>query len=174
MHRPQAEDYNPYFQKYIDMVHREPVIEMQRSMYLMQALLTTITEEQANYRYAEGKWSVKEVLMHIMDVERVFLFRALCASRNDKQVLNSFDDQEYVDNSNASERSMQSLLDEYQAVRMASIRFFEGMRAEMLDRKAATSNGSFITPRALAYIVTGHEMHHYGVLQERYVGKINP
>ena len=174
MFKPQPGDYNSYFQRYIDMVHREPILEMRRSMHIMHALLTTVTEEQANYRYAEGKWSVKEVLMHIIDVERVFLFRALCASRKDQQILQSFEDQEYINNCDAGSRSMESLLAEHEAVRVASIRFFEGLSEEMLDRKATMANGSFITPRAVAFVIVGHEMHHQNVLQERYVGKINP
>ncbi len=171
MQKPQAGDYNPYFQRYIDLIHREPLKELLRSMHMMQALLTTISEEQGEYRYAEGKWSVKEVLMHIIDVERVMAYRALCASRGDKQQLPPFDDQEYVAHSGVAQRSLESLLEEHQAVRLASIKLLEGLSNEMLDCRGNSGN-HFITARAIAFIIAGHEQHHFGVLQERYVGKI--
>lgn len=171
MRRPEASEYKPYFKSYIDLVQsNEPTREMLQSMHFLHAMLTRATEQQGNYRYEEGKWTVKEMLMHIIDVERIMAYRGLAVSRKEEANLLPFDDQLYVTNSGANQRTLECLLLEHQAVRMASIRMFDGFTDEMLSRKGLSGGGP-ITAGAIAFIIPGHEIHHANVLKERYLGK---
>ncbi len=172
MQRPDTDEFNPYFQKYIDLVEtNDPIKELKQSMHLLQAYLSKVPELQGNYRYSDGKWTVKEVLVHLMDVERVMAYRALVISRKDETKLMGFDDQLYVANADVGKRSLANLLDEHLAVRLSSIAFFNGLTQEQLAYKGSMGVHG-LSPRALAYIITGHEIHHTNVLQERYLGKL--
>ncbi len=133
-----------------------------------QALLGALTEEQANFRYAPEKWSIKELVLHLADSERIFAYRALRFARQDKTDLPGFDENTYVPVSEAEKRSMESLLREYQAVRQATIALFENFTEEMLNSNG-TANDKIMTVRALGYAILGHEVHHVEVIKSRYL-----
>jgi uncharacterized damage-inducible protein DinB len=141
---------------------------LQQGKNNMIAFLTTVPEEKLDYRYAEGKWTIKEIIMHLMDAERIFAYRTLRFSRNDQNILLGFDDEEYVTYSNASERSRQSLIDEYTAQRQSTIELYRNMTPEMCNRGGVAS-GNEMSVTALGYIICGHEIHHLQVIKERYL-----
>ncbi|MVN75460.1 DUF664 domain-containing protein [Hymenobacter sp. HMF4947] len=167
--RPAPGTYLPYTQAYIDLVPAEadPLVQLRQQAAEMHRELADLTEAQALLRYAPGKWTPKEVLVHILDAERIFGYRALRFARADAQELPGFDENEFAANSEANDRSMSELLTEYHAVRAATVAFFGGLNAEQLDR-AGRANGGAVTVRALLYIVAGHEQHHLRILRERY------
>ncbi len=136
----------------------------------MLNLLNMAGEKNASFRYAEEKWSVKEVLGHIVDAERVFSYRALCIARGEKQSLPSFDENEYVQQANFDKRTLRNLLDEYDSVRLATVALFKSFSEEILMRKGI-ANGESITVQALLYIIAGHEIHHRRILDEKYLSK---
>lgn len=124
--------------------------------------------EKQNYRYAEGKWTPKDILLHLVDAERIFAYRALRIARNDKTALPGFEENDYVIEAKAEERSMSSLLEEYSEVRKATISLFLNFGEEVLKRLGEASNCS-VSVRAIGYIILGHEKHHVDVIFERYL-----
>ena len=127
-----------------------------------------LSEDKANYRYAEGKWTVKEVFQHIIDTERVFSYRALRVSRNDKTALPGFDHDLYVENCNVEERTLKDLIREYQALRQSTICLFNSFTEKLLLRSGIASDSN-ISVRAIGFILMGHELHHCQILRERYL-----
>ncbi|MGI4875364.1 MAG: alpha/beta hydrolase-fold protein [Janthinobacterium lividum] len=167
--RPAPGTYMPYTQAYIDQVPVEvdPLAQLRQQAAELHRELASLTEAQALLRYAPGKWTPKEVLLHLTDAERVFTYRALRFARADGQELPGFDENEFAANSEANDRTMSDLLTEYQAVRAATLAFFGSLNAGQLDR-AGRANGAVTSVRALLYIVAGHEAHHRHILRERY------
>lgn len=135
---------------------------------LIQDLLLTIPEEKGTYRYAEGKWTIKEVLNHMMDAERVFAYRALRFSRNDQTPLQSFDENEYAIHANAHGRSIYRLAREIQWLRETTVDLYASFTPEMLQRVGTASNQR-ISVFNLGYIIAGHDLHHRKILMERYL-----
>lgn len=129
--------------------------------------LDSIPEEKHDHAYAEGKWTIKEVLQHIIDAERVFAYRALCIGRMDKTPLPSFDENMYAMNADAARRDWSSLRAEFDAVRLSTRLLFESFSEAQLESDGVSSNAPMYT-RALGYIVLGHAKHHEGVTRERY------
>ena len=127
-----------------------------------------IPEEKVAYRYAEGKWSLKEMLQHIIDAERVFGYRAVCISRGETTALPGFDENSYADNSNAEKRDWNSLIEELKAVRLSTDLLLRSFTEEMLDQQGIT-NGQPNTPRAIAFVIFGHALHHINIVKERYL-----
>lgn len=121
-----------------------------------------------NYRYAEGKWSICEVLGHITDTERIFTYRALCFARGEQTALPGFDENAYVRNARFDRVSLESLADEFYSVRAATIALYRHMDASVLDSEG-TANGNILSPRALGYAAAGHAHHHLLVIRERYM-----
>ena len=163
-----ATDYAPAFAGYVSLVPEEDivsVIEQQSSE--TQKLIASLDESRSMYRYAEGKWSVKEVIGHITDAERVFGYRALCISRGDKNSLPGFDENEYMRNANFDNWRVGDLAESYALTRRANIVMFRNMREDAWDWRGIANNNE-ITVRALAYVIAGHERHHLRVLRERY------
>ena len=169
LERPAPGTYLPYTQTYIDLVpaDADPLGQLRQQATEVQRELASLTEAQALFRYAPGKWTPKEVLVHLTDAERIFAYRALRFARADAQELPGFDENEFAANSEANDHSMSSLLAEYQAVRAASLAFFSGLNGGQLGR-AGRANGGAVTVRALLYIIAGHEQHHLRGLRERY------
>ena len=128
----------------------------------------SIAKDKWSFSYAEGKWTIKEILLHLIDAERVFAYRTLCVSRKEELELPGFDHDEYLKNSNAKSRSHESLIEEYEAVRKASISLFKSFDEETLSY-LGVANGSAISVKGLAYIIAGHELHHNSVIKERYL-----
>lgn len=166
--RPEPTDYAPFYAGYIDLVPEDDVlsaIETQSSE--TQKVLASLDEERATFRYAEGKWSVKEVFGHLTDAERVFGYRALCISRGEQTSLPGFDEQTYVAGAGFDAWKVGDLAEMYALVRRANIVFFRNLPAEAWDRRGV-ANDNAVTVRALAYMIVGHERHHLKVLRERY------
>jgi hypothetical protein len=130
----------------------------------------SLPEQLLSYRYREGKWSIKEILVHIVDDERIYAYRAMCFARNEKGGLPGFDQDAYAACSGADQRSLDSIFEEYEAVRNSTIALFDGLPEEALDRMGQGS-GSFAgaTVRALGYHIAGHELHHMHVIREHYL-----
>lgn len=167
--RPAQTEYPVYYHTYISQVAGNDLIALlQKGNENIQGFISALPPHKADYRYQPGKWSVKEILIHLMDAERIFAYRALRFSRGDRTGLPGFDENEYVPNCDASSRSLENILTEYQALRASSISFFENLTHDMLIR-SGIANGQEISVRALAYIIAGHEVHHLSVIKERYL-----
>lgn len=166
---PEANEYNPYYGQYIQHLKGKNVIEaLEKGVKEVNDLMVSLKEEKLKSAYAEGKWTIKEVLQHIMDTERIFCNRALRFARNDKTELPGFEQDDYVPFSGANERNSMEMLREYNAIRQATIALFQGCSDEMLARVGVAS-GSDMSVRAIAHVVTGHEKHHMHVIKERYL-----
>lgn len=167
--RPGTGEYAPFYAGYVAGVPDGDLIALLEQQGRETAtLLGAISEEKANYRYAPGKWTIREVLGHIVDGERVFSYRALTFARGDAGPLPSFDENAWASASNAGRRAMKELLDEYRAVRAATVALFRSFSDEEFARSGVASKNP-VTVRALAYIVAGHERHHLRILRERYL-----
>ncbi len=170
MLRPVPGEYPSYFDNYISLVPEGNFADLldQNSRHFI-ALLEQIKSELHEFRYAEGKWTIKELLMHITDVERVMAFRALVASRADETtIVYPMQDELYVKNSGTEHLSFRDVLDEFKSTRASSLCFFRHMSEAQSCRLVKTPNQPF-SARALAYIILGHAMHHEHVLKERYL-----
>lgn len=166
--RPDPSEYFEYYGKYIALVKGDDVhsaLAAQRGE--TAALLSGLTEAQAAHRYAPGKWSVKEMMVHVADVERVFAYRALRFARADKTALPGFDENEWAPWTGADARPLSEIAAELDAVRTATLALFDSLSPEAYAR-GGDANGRHITVRALAWIIAGHELHHRAVLRERY------
>lgn len=166
--RPSSGEYAPYYDRYISQVPAGDLVAfLEREGAAAVALLRTLTEEQGAYRYAPDKWSVKEMIGHVIDGERVFTYRALRAARGDRTPMPGFEQDDWVRGSNAAARSLADLAAEYAAVRASTLALFRGLDDASVMRRGV-ANGVEVTPRALAWIIAGHERHHRGILEERY------
>ncbi len=167
--KPNPGDYAPYYERYISLLPDDDIIsilEVQKKT--SEEFLKTLSEEQGNISYAEGKWTIKEVIGHIIDVERVMAYRALSFSRNEEQSLPGFEQDDYITNSNYSQRSVEDLINEFKAVRNANLIMFKSFSDEMLKRGGIASDNK-VTVLALIYIIAGHEKHHIKILKEKYL-----
>jgi uncharacterized damage-inducible protein DinB len=157
---------------YRDYVSEVPCDDLNVALFLasdrLHALLDGLSDEQASHRYAPGKWTVKEVLLHVVDAERIFAYRALRFGRNDSTELPGFNEDDYVPESRCDSRMLDDLLKEHDAVRAASIALFEGFDEQALER-AGTANGNRIGVRAIGWVIAGHALHHIRILHERYL-----
>ncbi len=168
--RPQPVESNTYYAKYVDQVEGNNfVLALEMLMPKTVAFLNSLDTAKWNYRYAAGKWSIKEVMIHILDTERVMAYRALRIARNDRTPMPGFEQDDYIPFTDAENRSPKSIIEEYTAVRKASIAMFKNFNDDMLSR-VGTANGNPFTPRALGYIIAGHELHHMQIVRERYLG----
>jgi uncharacterized damage-inducible protein DinB len=171
MKKPAKGDYSEYFETYFKNINDENPIELMESQKIeMLNLLSTVNEKEANYSYAEGKWSIKQVLGHIVDSERVFCYRAMAIARGEEQSLPGFEQDDYVSAGNFNSRELSDLLDEYKKVREATIPLFKSFDEKIYGRRGV-SNGSPLTVRAAMFIIPGHEKHHLNILKERYLKK---
>jgi uncharacterized damage-inducible protein DinB len=169
MSKPSTNSYASYFQQYIDQV---PETDLNTAFKNQAAglndFLHTITEEKSAYAYAQGKWTIKELLQHIIDAERIFAYRALCFARGEKTSLPSFDENEYAANSNAAGRTWKSLVEEFLAVRKATEFLFESLSEEALNNPGLANNNT-TTAASVGFITLGHYYHHKKILEERYL-----
>ena len=167
--RPRPGEYDPYYETYISKVAEGSLLEtlaVQRDD--TASLLAGLTKAQADYRYAEGKWSLKEVIGHVADAERIFAYRALRIARGDQTPLASFDENAYVPASGCDRRPLPDIAREFRAVREATIVLLGSLDAAAWQR-VGTASGKPVSVRALGYIIAGHERHHLRVLRERYL-----
>ena len=167
--RPEEGEYLPYYQGYVDQTSSKDFLqELKNAQPKTVAFLRKLPAEKWDYRYAPEKWTIKEVIVHLMDTERVFAYRAMRVARNDKTPLPGFDENEYVPNSDAKNRTPESIIEEYQALRTSSIHLFQHFSKEQLDRLGMAS-GYPISTLALGFIMAGHELHHIKIIKERYL-----
>jgi hypothetical protein len=166
--RPAPTEYAAFYRGYVSEVPDGNLLaQLEQQGRETVALFRTVDEPKSQHRYAPGKWTIREVLGHMIDAERVFTYRALTFARGDTTSLPSFDENQWAKTSNAGSRSMTELIPEYQAVRAATIRLFRGFGDEEFARTGMANNNPF-TVRAVAYIIAGHERHHLKILKERY------
>ncbi|MCH8246582.1 MAG: DinB family protein [Bacteroidetes bacterium] len=167
--RPTPDEYNVFYKEYIDQVPDAEILGVLLSQKLrMNDLLSSFPESRIDYRYAEGKWSAKEVVGHIVDTEWILTYRALRMARNDSTPLAGMDQNEVMEGANFDDRTLQSLMDEFDHLRSASIVLFSSFDEKIRSRSGMASGFSF-TVRALMYIIAGHVEHHMRVLNERYL-----
>ncbi|MEO8150625.1 MAG: DinB family protein [Bacteroidia bacterium] len=167
--KPHATDYPSYYGTYINKVTGDDLITaLVINFSETEKLIKTITEENLNYRYAEGKWTIKEILVHLMDAERIFAYRALRFARQDKTDLPGFEENDYAPASKASSRNIDSIMQEFAALRKSTIELYKSFDEEQLNQ-SGTANNNRITVRSLGYSTAGHELHHIQVIRERYL-----
>jgi uncharacterized damage-inducible protein DinB len=142
--------------------------ELEISLHDFIKFVQNIPMDKFDYRYADDKWTIKEIIQHIIDAERIFAYRALRISRNDQTPLPGFDENEYIDNTNGNSRSIQELLTEFSAVRHSNLLLFKSFATEQLTRMGIASNHP-VSVRALAFLIIGHQKHHQKVFLERYL-----
>lgn len=164
-------EYSPYFEGYMQLVSKKEksIIEnLEDSQNEFESLLRTLDKEKHGFAYEEGKWTLKELIQHVIDTERVFCYRALCFARNDKTELPGFDQDVFVDNDTANERNYFDLLDEMATLRESTIQLFKSFSDEALLRIGVASDNN-MSVRALGYLSSGHQLHHLNIVKERYL-----
>ncbi|HXV15743.1 MAG TPA: DinB family protein [Gemmatimonadaceae bacterium] len=167
--RPAADEHNPYFSLYIDRVPDGDIVEiLGKQIPETVEFLRAIPESRADYRYAEGKWSIRQIVGHLSDGERVFQYRAMRFSRLDTTPVPGFDENLFVANAPFAHMSMEDLISELEHLRMASIRLLSGLDAEAMGRRGV-ANGNEISVRALAFVMAGHVAHHLDIIRTRYL-----
>jgi hypothetical protein len=167
--RPGSTEFNPYYDTYIRKVKGNNFIQnLKDQKNETLALLSKLSDGKWNYKYSPEKWSVKEVMIHIMDTERIFAYRALRVARNDQTPLPGFDQNDYVPFYNALHRTGNSIMLEYESIRNSTISLFENLSNEDQGRLGEAS-GSPVSSLALGYMIAGHEIHHIQLLNERYL-----
>lgn len=167
--RPAPADYPPYFAQYIDKVPPGDIIDLLTTQIEETIrVLSPVKETDAGFRYAPGKWSIREVVGHVVDTERIFVYRAVCFARGETQPLPGFDENAYAANSGADGKPLAKHLAEFRAQRAATISFLQGLPAEALTRRGTANNREYMMA-SIPFIIAGHERHHLGVLQGRYL-----
>jgi uncharacterized damage-inducible protein DinB len=170
--QPLEGEYPPYAIMYIKLLPDDGQVlqHMHDNFIAVKKLIYGLPEQTLYHRYAEGKWSIKEVLVHIVDDERIFAYRALRFARGEQQNLIGFDQDAYAALSNADERDLDNIFEEYEAVRRSTIALFNGLPEESLTRMGkGTGTFNNATVRALAYHIAGHEQHHFNLIKELYL-----
>jgi hypothetical protein len=161
----------PFFKNYVKQIDETDVLQALRlSGFRTQMLIHSIPAVKTDFSYGEGKWTIREVLCHMIDAERIHAYRALRFARNDKTALPGFEENDYAPEANASGRSMRKIADELAHLRAATVDMFEGFTEEMLWRRG-TANKNELSVLALGFIIAGHEAHHRKILTERYLSK---
>jgi uncharacterized damage-inducible protein DinB len=169
INRPQSTEYAPYYGTYIARVADGNIITiLGQQIDNTLALLHGLSDAQAMSRYAPGKWSVKEVVGHLMDTERIFGYRALRFARNDQTPLSGFEQDDYVQQAAFDDQSLSDLASEFEHVRRGNIHLLRGLTADSWDRRGE-ANDNHVSVRALAYIIAGHELHHMEIIRTKYL-----
>jgi hypothetical protein len=167
--RPDSSEIAPYAQAYVDLVAGADIIEiLQTQSQEIQSMLGDAGEELANSAYAPGKWTVKQVIGHLSDTERIFSYRLLCLARRDRTPFPGFEQADYAEVSNAAHRSVSDLLDELLVVRTCTLKLLQSLSADAWMNRGTVSNHS-ITVRGIAFTTAGHERHHLNILSSRYL-----
>ncbi|KMQ71577.1 hypothetical protein SDC9_158625 [bioreactor metagenome] len=165
----QTTEFQKYIQRYVELIPSENWLESMRiSGEKTLELFRGLSEEKSNFAYAEGKWTLKELLQHLIDAERIFAYRALTFARKDRTELAGWDEEEYAKNYFSNERSLQSLTDEFDAVRKSSILLFAHLNPEQLSQ-TGIANGNEISVETIGKLIVGHHLHHLNVIRERYL-----
>lgn len=169
--RPEASEYGDYYKLYVDLVPDGDILQtLQHQLGETLALLQGVAEDRETYRYAEGKWSLREVVGHLLDTERLFAFRALAMARSDDVDLPGMDQDEWVDSSSAGDRPLDDLAAEWAALRRANIHMFASMD-EATGARTGTASGYSFTVRSFPWIIAGHELWHRQGIARDYLGR---
>lgn len=167
--KPNLDTVPEFYKDYINyVIHFDYIEGLKKTYDETLRILNTISEEKSNYAYAEGKWTIKDIVQHLIDSERIFAFRALCFSRGESQKIIGYDHDAYVENANANSREFKSILKEFQNCHQSTMDMVESFSKEMLTMHG-NANGSEIKVIDLIYIMAGHQKHHINVLKERYL-----
>ena len=167
--KPSTDEYPAWFAGEIEPVYYNDLIGgLDESFELTLPFLEKLTKEDLVYRYAPGKWSIKQMWQHVIDVERVLSYRALRYARQDPTILSGFDEKKYAETSNADARDFNAILFEYTVVKKSTIELFKSFTKEMF-MYTGTTGKSNMTVRSLGYLILGHEIHHVHVIKERYL-----
>ena len=167
--KPERSEYNEYYEKYVSLIDDADLLgTLEEQIRETRDLFAGFPEERGSHAYADGKWTVKEVISHLLDGERIFAYRLLRIARGDETPMEGFEQDGYIENSHANERSFSDLLCEFGELRAANMRLMLSMDDSDWQR-AGTASGSPVTARALAFIMAGHVRHHLNIVQERYL-----
>lgn len=167
--KPQADEYAESYGKYVSLVPEGDVVEtLSRQSGETLALLRSIPESRAGHAYEPGKWSIRQLVGHVIDGERIFAYRALAIARGDQQPLPGMEQDEYMEHARFDERTLESLCEEFEHVRRANVLMMRGFDAEAWARRGVASDNE-VSVLALAHIIAGHELHHLGVLRVKYL-----
>jgi uncharacterized damage-inducible protein DinB len=169
MPRPDLSRVPIFYHNYINLVQQDEIMSaFKEHTNAVIDFFSKIPTDKVDYRYAEGKWTIKEVLQHIIDAERIFAYRGLCISRKETNSLPGFDENEYADNSKADTRNWNEMLEEFKLVRRTTEILFGSFDEEQLQ-ETGISNGKPVYVLAIGYIIIGHSLHHMNVIKERYL-----
>jgi len=168
--KPKEGEFPPHAIQYIKLVPDDGLLltHLKENFEKVKKFILALPEDKLVYRYARNKWTIREILVHIIDDERIYAYRALCFARNEKTELPGFEQDDYALFSNANNRSIENILREYEAVRNATITLYEGLDEEALLRTGIANNNK-ATVRALGYHIAGHELHHINIIREKYL-----
>lgn len=167
--KPKEGQYKPAMSFYIDLVNDDfQLYKLKINYEEFRSFIMSLPKERLEYRYREDKWTIKEILVHIIDTERIFAYRSLRIARNDQLDLRAFDQELYVPHSNANARSVENILEEYEAIRKSTFLLFTSFDENAWNR-IGSSDAHPLSVRAALYIIAGHELHHFNVIKERYL-----
>jgi len=168
MNRPEKSEYAEYYDRYISQVADEKVEDLlAQQPGKLRELFAAVGEDRGTFAYDQGKWTLKEVLSHLIDGERIFAYRMLRISRGDETPIEGFEQDGYIENSNANNRTFPELLDEFDLQRRSNMLLINNLSDEA-SKRLGTASGFPVSVRALVYISAGHVQHHVGILKERY------
>ncbi|TDQ23834.1 DinB family protein [Tenacibaculum caenipelagi] len=170
---PLQNEYPSYAEMYMKLVKKDGSLieQLKSSLYKTKSLISNLSNEELGYRYEKNKWSIKEVLVHIIDDERIYGYRALSFARNDKTNLPGFEQEDYNFYSDTSERTIENILEEYEALRLSTITLFNGLSDKSLKR-VGIANGNKASARALGYHILGHDLHHIKIIENLYLKEL--
>ncbi|MDW7691449.1 DinB family protein [Flammeovirgaceae bacterium SG7u.111] len=167
---PSKEEYPSYAEMYMKWYKKDGSLlkQFKKSLEKTKELIGSLTDEELDFSYAKDKWSIKELLVHIIDDERIYGYRALAFARNDKTNLPGFEQEDYNTNSGAAERTIENIMEEYEALRISTIKLYEGF-SEVALRRKGVANGNQASVRALGYHILGHDLHHIDRIENVYL-----
>ena len=166
--RPLVSEYASYYGSYINRVPEGDICDILENQLARTLALMTKAESRLDHSYAPGKWSVRQLVGHVIDTERIFACRALCFARAERQPLPGFDQDNYVQEAGFEGRTLKDLATEFELVRKSNVILFRSLTEEAWERRGVANNVEF-TVRSIPYIIAGHELHHVGILKERYL-----
>ncbi len=170
---PSKSEYPIYAEMYMELVNKDGSLieQLKSSLEKTKTLINSLSNEELDYRYQKDKWSIKEVLVHIIDDERIYGYRALSFARNDKTNLPGFEQDDYNANSYTSERTIENIMDEYEALRLSTIALFKGF-SDIALKRLGIANGNQASVRALGYHILGHDLHHIKIIENLYLKEL--
>jgi len=168
MNQLKSDEYPVFWAQYIETVNGDPLQALKEQVDSFPEFLSNVPAGKSEYAYAEGKWTIKEVVGHVLDTERIMAYRALCFARNDTKALPGFDEEGFVENAHFNDQSLEHYAKEFVLLRKANILLIESFKENELAR-SGLANERLVSVRALLYMMAGHLNHHRNIIQERYL-----